>query len=115
MRLHQTQQHLYSKETINKMKKITLNGKTYSPIIHLIMINIKIYKKLIYKAQHQKQFNLKNDSLALAGVAQWVECQLLNQRVTGSIPSQGTCLGFRPDTQLGACEKQPHIGVSLPL
>ena len=30
---------------------------------------------------------------ALAGVAWWLEHQLANQRVSGSIPSQGTCLG----------------------
>ena len=33
---------------------------------------------------------------ALAGVAQWIECQPVNQKVAGSIPSQGTCLGCRP-------------------
>ena len=31
---------------------------------------------------------------ALAGVAQWIECRPENQRVAGSIPSQGTCLGY---------------------
>ena len=30
---------------------------------------------------------------ALAGVAQWIELQIAKQRVGGSIPSQGTCLG----------------------
>ena len=30
---------------------------------------------------------------ALAGVAQWIDCQPVNRRVTGSIPSQVTCLG----------------------
>ena len=35
-------------------------------------------------------------ALALAGVAQWIECQPANQGVTGSIPSQGTCLGCGP-------------------
>ena len=30
---------------------------------------------------------------ALADVAQWIECWPANQRVVGSIPSQGTCLG----------------------
>ena len=29
---------------------------------------------------------------ALGGVAQWIECQPVNQSVAGSIPSQGTCL-----------------------
>ena len=31
--------------------------------------------------------------LALAGVAQWIECRPENQGIAGSIPSQGTCLG----------------------
>ena len=52
---------------------------------------------------------------ALAGVAQWIECQPANQRVADSIPSQGTCLGFRPGPQWEAHERQPHIQVSLPL
>ena len=31
--------------------------------------------------------------LAVAGVAQWIECQPVNQRVIGLIPSQDTGLG----------------------
>ena len=31
---------------------------------------------------------------ALAGVAQWIEHQPANPKVTGSIPGQSTCLGF---------------------
>ena len=54
-------------------------------------------------------------TLALVGVAQWTECQTVNQRVAVSIPSQGTCLGFGPGPQSGAHERQPHIDVSLPL
>ena len=38
---------------------------------------------------------------ALVGVVQWIECQPANQRVSGSIPSQGTCLGCGPGPQLG--------------
>ena len=38
-------------------------------------------------------------STALAGVAQWIECQPANQRAAGSIPSQGTCLGCGPGPQ----------------
>ena len=53
-------------------------------------------------------------NLALAGVAQWIQCQPENQRVAGLIPSQGTCLGCGPDPQWGAHERQPHIDVSLP-
>ena len=40
--------------------------------------------------------------LALAGVAQWTECQPVNQRVTSSIHSQDTGLGCGPGPQLGA-------------
>ena len=53
--------------------------------------------------------------MALAGVAQWIEHQPADQRVAGSIPSQGTCLGCRPGPQWEAWEKQPHTDVSLPL
>ena len=54
-------------------------------------------------------------NIALAGVAQWVERQPANQRVTSSIPNQGTCLGCGPGPQLGVLKRQPHIDVSLPL
>ena len=53
--------------------------------------------------------------IVLAGVAQWIECRPAKQGVTGSIPSQGTCLGCRPGPQQGARERQPHMDVSLPL
>ena len=42
---------------------------------------------------------LKKLSLALAGLAQWIELEPGNQRVTGLIPSQGTCLGCEPGPQ----------------
>ena len=51
----------------------------------------------------------------MAGVAQWVEHWPVNQRVTGSIPSQGTCLGCNVGPQQEASERQPHFDVSLPL
>ena len=37
--------------------------------------------------------------LAIAGVAQWTECQPTNSKVAGSIPSQSTCLGSWPGPQ----------------
>ena len=49
---------------------------------------------------------------ALAGVAQWVECQPANRKVASSLPSQGTCLGYRPGPQLAARKRQ-LIDVSL--
>ena len=51
--------------------------------------------------------------LALAGVAQWIEHWPANQGVTGSIPSQGRCLGCGPGPQQAVLERQPHIYVSL--
>ena len=59
---------------------------------------------------------------ALAGVAQWTDHQPANQRVAGSIPSQGTCLGCGFDPCRGMCffcpDQRPmflfHINVSLP-
>ena len=50
--------------------------------------------------------------MALAAVAQWIECWPVNQEVTGLIPGQGTCLGFRPGPQLGVCERE-SVNVSL--
>ena len=51
--------------------------------------------------------------LVLTGVVQWIEHQPENQRVTGSIPSQGTCLGCGPGPQWRVHQRQPHIDVSL--
>ena len=51
------------------------------------------------------EYLYKNVHKALAGVAQWIEFQPVNQRVAGSIPSQGTRLGCRPGPQLGVCER----------
>ena len=62
----------------------------------------------------QNTWHNKSQAFALAGVAQWTEHQPVNQMVTGSIPSQGTRLGCGPGPQLGACERQPHVDVSLP-
>ena len=40
---------------------------------------------------------------ALGGVVQRIEPWLVNWKVSGSIPSQGTCLCCGPGLQLGAC------------
>ena len=57
--------------------------------------------------------NQEFQASALAGVAQWTELWPANHRVTGLIPSQGTCLGCRPGPQQEAHERQSHIDVSL--
>ena len=60
------------------------------------------------------QNSFKTDYLALTGVDQWVGHCTTNWKVTGLLPSQGTCLDCRPGPQLGACKRQP-VHVSLPL
>ena len=62
--------------------------------------------------QVKKQMSKKGKE-ALAGVAQWTEHQPEKQRVACLIPSQGTYLGGGPGPQLGVCERQPHIDVSV--
>ena len=54
-------------------------------------------------------------SVALAGMAQWIECWTAKQKVAGSIPSQDMSLGCGPAHQWGECERQPHIDASLPV
>ena len=49
---------------------------------------------------------------ALACVAQWIECGPVNQKVSGLIPSRGTCLGCELGSQFGVYMRQP-IDVSL--
>ena len=52
---------------------------------------------------------------ALPGGAPWIECQTENRRAAGSIPTQGTRLGCRQGSRLGAHKRQPHVDISLPL
>ena len=70
---------------------------------------------LTYSIVCQLSFKKQKQEKALAGVAQWIESRTVKQRVAGSIPSQGTCLGCGPGPQYGESERQPHIAVSLPL
>ena len=48
-------------------------------------------------------------------MAQWIACQPANQRVTSSIPSQGTCLGCRPGVQWGEGLRGSHTLMFLSL
>ena len=48
----------------------------------------------------------KYEVLALADVAMWIERWPANRKVTGSIPTEGMCLGGRPGPKLGACERE---------
>ena len=69
-----------------------------------------------YNYQHRKLNG------ALAGVAQWIEHGPVKQRVSGSIPSQGTCLGFGPRPLWGGMQEatthqcfSPSLSLSLTL
>ena len=56
--------------------------------------------------------------LDLVGVAQRIECWPANQKVAGSIYSQGTCLGCRPVSLAGyarGSQLMSNIDLSLPL
>lgn len=53
-------------------------------------------------------------SPALAGGAPCTKRQPVSQRVSTSVPDQGTCPGCGPGPQGGACERQP-TDVCLPL
>ena len=55
-------------------------------------MNITGYKVSVFQ-------NEKKMKIALARVAQWIECQPANQSVASSISSQGTCLGCGPGPQ----------------
>ena len=57
---------------------------------------IYLYKKVwvvAFSIRFLQALTLLKIMSDLAGVAQWTECWPTNQRVAGSIPSQGTCLG----------------------
>ena len=55
----------------------------------------------------------KTETIALAGVAQWIEHLPTNERVPSSIPSHGTCPGCGLGPRWGAHKRQPHIDISL--
>ena len=82
-----------------------------NPMIVIIIIILQIRKLRDYKIYPRNQ-ELRP---ALAGVAQWIEYWLANQRAIGLIPSQDTCLGCGPRPQWGLRKRQSHIDVSLPL
>ena len=92
-----------------QMKKV-LKGKWFA--------NVEEVKQKTAQALR----GIKIDDFSLAGVAQWVECQPANQRVTSSIPSQGTCIGVWAKSPVGCAWEatthwcfSPSLSPSLPL
>ena len=81
-------------------------------IFYLVMYSVIFFKSGCYMDYEKYSYGTSTNILhivnifleqilALAGVAQWIEHWPMNQRVSGSIPSQGIYLGCRPDLQLG--------------
>ena len=72
----------------------------FCPMAAAQLVNyLSVLSYLLVKGTHDCLIDRKIIITALAGVAQWIECRPVNQRVAGSIPSQGTCLGCGPGPQ----------------
>ena len=56
-------------------------------------------KHLYFFSDYKNNIHLYIKISALVGVAQWIEHWLAKQRVTSLIPSEGPCLGCRPNPQ----------------
>ena len=83
---------------IHQSEHSTKSAKLKRLEINLVVLSgIMIAYKQVQR--HQVVQSCKNVTQALAGVAQWIEHWHANQRVVGSIPSQGTRLGCRPGPQ----------------
>ena len=56
---------------------------------------------------------IKKHELALAGVAQWVECGLQTKGLPVRFPVRAHAWVAAPGPQWGPHERQPHIDISL--
>ena len=74
-------------------------------------VSIKIYLEKQAGTIIASEFQLKN--VALAGVAQCGECQLVNPKVAILILGEGTCLGCGPGPQLGIAVSPTPMFLSL--
>ena len=68
-------------------------------ILSIISLQINVIQFLEYPLMLEAMGKQNEELRAVAGMAQWIECQHAHQRVIGSIPSQGTCLSCRPGPQ----------------
>ena len=81
----------------------------------------KYFIFFVFKKAYLKNFDILCEivfnnkySWALAGVAQWIECQPVNQRVASSIPSQVTSL-IAGQIPSGGCSRDNHTLMFLSL
>ena len=88
-------------EQYNHQDKISSHLLIINPseFLMLPLFLLGICKVYIGKEKKVKGLNFNSLVLALAGLAQWIEHWPENQKVAGSIPSQGTCLRCEPGPQ----------------
>ena len=88
--------------------KPVMSTKDYS----LIMLQRGRERESKREREACKMFFKKIGLTALAGVAQWTECQPANQKFASSVLSQITFLGCGTGPQLGACKRQStHVSL----
>ena len=90
----------------SKYQYVTMRTKNFSECLffkRFLCIKAVVKRFTFQNQAHIRlwiRFQLSKDiDQALAGIALWIEHGPANQRVAGSIPSQGTCLGCRPGPQ----------------
>ena len=93
---------------------VMLQKLRHLPGSYIILIRIILFKDTLFRRSGNNRQTQKKVPWALAGVVSGLNTSLWNQRVTVSIASQGTCLGWGPEPQLGVRERQPHIGCFSP-
>ena len=89
---------IYHRSLVNEPEEDLAHVK---PPINVNLCDVHAICNLRFKKVGVLNFDSchQTSCLALTGVAQWIECRPSNQRVTGSIPTQGTCLGCGPGPQ----------------
>ena len=77
---------------------MSLGEKRYNEIVKFIWI-VSVCSLLLYCIECLSRCPSDLTESTLVGVAQWIGCGSENQRVTSSIPRQGTCLSCWSDPQ----------------
>ena len=103
---------------MKKAKEVSL-WKRFTFILSLDYLMLSIFLQVPRVCKNKKVESVlissRKMSIALAGVAQWIECWPENQSVAGSFPVRAHVWVVGQVPSWGAHERQPHIDVSLPL
>ena len=102
--------------------RILITGSNPALVTCLPKLLGQLLKKSVYKNKVADLWVMVGQSKkipyqALAGMAQGTERWSENRKVTGSIPGQGTCLGFKPGPQSAGGSRSMFLSLSpsLPL